>query len=384
VIGIPRSTPRRVSWLISAALILTSIGVTLAAWLGPALSLAVALTWQRADPWLARFQDAVVVEELSIDAGEDRHVAADLYRSSAPGGSLMLVHGLSPLGRRHPEIVRIARLLARHHRVVLVPQIEGLATFRISGREVGDVRAALRALQARGGSVGVVGFSFGSGPTLLAAADEPGLSLVATFGGYADLRDIIVFLATGVHRFGGRQYVQPPEPSNRWKLLALVSCCVEDEADHRRLEQIALRRLRNPLDDTGALERELGPAGRAALALALNRRENAVDGLVAALPRTARDGLARLSPLPAIPRLSGRLLFVHGAGDASVPFTESLRLAEASGGRTDAVILESFTHIVTPPFWHSLAGRVRDGRRMLLLSEGLLTAAPDAPLTTMR
>ena len=67
-----------------------------------------------------------------------------------------------------------------------------------------------------------------------------------------------------------------------------------------------------------------------------------------------------------------------------MPFTESLRLAEASGGRTEAVILESFTHIVTPPFWRSLASRVRDGRRILLLSEGLLTAAPDAPLTTMR
>jgi hypothetical protein len=267
-----------------------------------------------------------------------------------PGGSLLLVHGLSPLGRRHPDIVRIARLLARHHRLVLVPQIEGLATFRISGREVADVRAALHALQARSSSVG------------LAAAEEPGLSLVATFGGYADLRDIIVFLATGVHRFGGRQYVQVPETSNRWKLLALVSSCVEDEADHRRLERIALRRMRSPLDDTGALERELGPAGRAALAVALNRREDAVDGLVAALPQSARDGLARLSPLPAIPRLSGRLLFVHGAGDASVPFTESLRLAETSGGRTEAVTLESFTHIVTPPFWGSLASRVRDGR----------------------
>jgi fermentation-respiration switch protein FrsA (DUF1100 family) len=243
-----------------------------------------------------------------------------------------------------------------------VPQIEGLATFRISGRAVADVRAALHALQARSSSVGVVGFSFGSGPTLLAAAEEPGLSLVATFGGYADLRDIIVFLATGVHRFGGRQYVQVPETSNRWKLLALVSSCVEDEADHRRLERIALRRMRSPLDDTGALERELGPAGRAALAVALNRREDAVDGLVAALPQSARDGLARLSPLPAIPRLSGRLLFVHGAGDASVPFTESLRLAETSGGRTEAVTLESFTHIVTPPFWGSLASRVRDGR----------------------
>jgi pimeloyl-ACP methyl ester carboxylesterase len=384
VTGVNRPTRRRVSWLIGAALLLTSLGIGLAAWLGPALTLAAALTWRRVDPWLARFQDPVAVEALSIDAGDHRHVLADLYRSGAPGGSLMLVHGLSPLGRRHPDIVRIARLLARHHRLVLVPQIEGLATFRISGREVADVRAAIRALQARGGAVGVVGFSFGSGPTLLAAADEPGLSLVATFGGYADLRDIIVFLATGAHRFGGRQYVQTPEPSNRWKLLALVSCCVEDEADHRRLEQIALRRLRDPLDDTAALERELGPAGRAALALALNRREDTVDGLLAALPRTARDGLARLSPLPAIPRLKGRLLFVHGAGDASVPFTESLRLAEASAGRTEAVILESFTHIVTPPFWRSLASRVRDGRRMLLLSEGLLTTAPEAPLTTMR
>ena len=362
---------RRLSWVVGTALIVVALSVALAIWFRPALTMTMALTWRRADPWLARLQDAVVVEELSIAAG-DRRVPADLYRTSAPGGAIVLVHGLSPLGRRHPDIVRIARLLARHHRLVLVPQIEGLATFRMSGHEVADLRATLRALQARTPSVGIVGFSFGSGPALLAAADVPGLSLVATFGGYADLRHIILFLATGVHRFDGRQYVQPPEASNRWKLLALMTVAVEDEADRRRLERIAARRLADRRDDTGELERALGPAGQAVLALAMNRREDAIAGLLAALPASARTGLERLSPLPAIPRLRGRLLFVHGAGDTSVPFTESLRLA-AAAGRTEAVILESFTHIITPPFWSSLGRRVRDGGRLVQVFDALLS-----------
>jgi pimeloyl-ACP methyl ester carboxylesterase len=215
------------------------------------------------------------MEEVAVETGDGRLVA-DLYRPAAPRGALVLVHGLSRAGRRHPDLVRLARLLARHRRLVLVPQFEGMVAFRPSGREVDEVAAALRALAARATGVGVVGFSFGAGPALLAAARAPGLSLTASFGGYAELDGVIAYLTTGVHAFGGRRHARPQEEYNRWKLLALLAGFAEDEHDRGRLDGIAERKLADPGADTGALEAGLGPGGHAILALVRNRREDAV------------------------------------------------------------------------------------------------------------
>jgi pimeloyl-ACP methyl ester carboxylesterase len=255
-----------------------------------------------------------------------------------------------------------------------VPHFDGLAAFRLSGREVADVRAALGALGQRTAAVGIAGFSFGAGPALLAAADVPQLTLAASFGGYADLRDVIRYVTTGAHDVGGRHAMRPPEEYNRWKLLALLVDFVHDARDRRLLHTIALQKLADPGVDTRAVEADLGRDGLAVRALVMNRREEAFDALLAALPADARVAMGRLSPLAALPRLRGRLLIAHGAGDVSIPFTESLRLAQA--GHAGAVILETFEHTRTQPFWPTLGGRLRDGGRLLRLSDALLARLP--------
>lgn len=364
---------RRVFLVASVTLAAALAGLALLVRIVPALSLSLALALPGIEPWLAPLLDEPVVEELAIDV-EGGRLVADLYRPTMPLGGVLLVHGLSSAGRRHPELVRLARLLARHGRLVLVPQFEGLTAFRLSGHEVAEVRAALGVLATRSSSVGVVGFSFGAGPALLAAADVSDLTLTASFGGYADLRDVVVYITTGTHEFGGHQYRQRPEAYNRWKLLALLVGFVEDARDRRSLDRIATRRLADPGGDTGTLEAELGPEGRAILALVLNESSDAVGPLLAALPSGARAAMDRLSPLGAVPRLSGRLLIAHGLGDASIPFTESLRLAEASYGRTAAVLLETFEHTGPRALWPSIRGRVRDGVRLIRLADALLAA----------
>jgi len=174
--------------------------------------------------------------------------------------------------------------------------------------------------------------------------------------------------------FGGRHYWQPPEEFNRWKLLALLVDFVENGHDRQLLNRITQRRLADPSGDTRSIEAALGPEGRTILTLILNRRADAIAPLLAALPAGARTAIARLSPLAAVPELPGRLLIAHGAGDASIPFTESLRLADASHGRATAVILETFEHTRPQPLWSSISGRVRDGARLIGLADALLAA----------
>jgi hypothetical protein len=339
---------------------------------GASVGLALTLAVPAAERWSFSFHSEPAREEISLQV-EGRAILADLYRPGVPRGALLLVHGLSRAGRRQPDLARLAWLLARHDRLVLVPQLDGLAAFRLGGREIAEVRAALGYLVRLGHHpIGLAGFSFGAGPALLAAADVPELALTASFGGYADLRHVATFLTTGAHGFEGERRIHPPEEYNRWKLIALLAPFVQDDRDRRALDAIAERRLRDPAADTGALEMSLGAAGRSVQALALNRAPDATPALLAALPRAALAAMDAMSPLAVVSRLPGRLVIAHGAGDASIPFTESLRLAAASGGRARAVILTTFHHTGPPDLWHAIAHGPGDALRLVHLTDALL------------
>jgi len=340
---------------------------------GPTLTLTIALAFPSAERWLAPLFPDPTREEIVIQVN-GRQLHADLYRPPKPRAALLLVHGLSRAGRRHSDLVRLAELLARRRELVLVPEFEGLTAFKLTGREVEEVRGALDHLTGVHRTVGVAGLSFGTGPALLAAADRPQLRLVGSFGGYADLRTVIAFVTTGVHAFQGQRQFQRQEEYNRWKLLALLSGYVEPDGDRRLLEAIAERKLENPMEVTASLEAGLQGPGRSVMNLVLNRREDTVAPLLAALPARVQEALDQLSPLAVVPRLSGRLLIAHGAGDESIPFTESLRLAHASGGRARLVILQTFHHTGPRPFFESVRLRAQDGWNLMLLVDDLLTA----------
>jgi len=339
---------------------------------GPAATLSLTLALPATEAWLAPVLPDPVREDIIL-AAESRRIPADLYRPAKARGALLLIHGLSRAGRRHTELVRLARLLARHGELVLVPEFAGLVVFRLGGTEIDEILDALRYLTELSDAVGIVGFSFGAGPALLAAAEVTSLRLVGSFGGYADLQNVITYVTTGVHTFGGRRYAQRQEEYNRWKLLALLVGLVDSERDREILGAIAERRLENPAADTGELGVKLGREGRAVLSLVLNREEGGVARRLADLSPRARAVLASLSPLAVVPRLRGRVLIAHGAADDSIPFTESLRLAEAAGGRAQLAILHTFHHTGPQPFWRSLRARVQDGWSLFRLADALLS-----------
>jgi hypothetical protein len=336
----------------------------------PALALSLALVLPATEAWFAPFLAQVAQEEVRLTTADGGRLDADIYRPARPVAGLVLVHGLSPSGRRHPDLMRLGRLLAQHGQLILVPHFKGLAAFHLSGREIEEIRTAQRYLAGLTTSVGIAGFSFGAGPALRAAADAPDLRLAASFGGYADLRNVIAYITTGVHSFAGERYVQDQQEYNRWKLLALLLDAVENEHDRRLLQAIADRKLANPTHDTAALEAGLGGEGQRALALVLNRREEAVEPLLAALSPRVRRALERLSPLAAVPHLSGRLLIAHGMADDSIPFTESLRLAEAAGHARVAIF--ATLHHTGPDVGLGLWRCAMDALNMLALADALL------------
>jgi hypothetical protein len=359
-------------WVGFLALTVAVVTTATAVRLAPSLTLAVSLASPEAARWLAPLSAHVDRQEVNIFVGA-RAVAADLYRPREPAGALVLVHGLSRAGRRQPDLERLAHLLAGRGQLVLVPHFEGMAAFRLGGTEVADVRAAVEYLRRLDPRVGLAGLSFGAGPALLAAAELPDLRVVGAFGGYADLRHVVAFITTGVHSWAGQRHVHRQEEYNRWKLLSVLVPFADEGRDRATLTAIAERRLANPFEDTGALEADLGRDGQAMLALVLNRREEAVATLLGALPPRARQGLARLSALGAVTQVRGRLLIAHGAADASIPFTESLRLAAAAPITPRVLILRDFHHTGPQSAWSALTGGLSDGWGLVGLLDDLLS-----------
>jgi hypothetical protein len=350
---------RSTLWIGLGAFVLAAVLGALWLAYGPALALSLALAFPAAEPWLPGA--AVVREEVQIPfAG--RIVAADLYRSARPRGTVLLVHGLSAAGRRQPDLARLARLLARQGPLVLVPQFDTLAAFKLDGREVPAIIAALDHAAGLARPVAVAGFSFGAGPALLAAAERPGIRLAGSFGGYADLRSVITFITTDAGA----------EPYNRWKLLQLLAGLVGDARDRAGLDTIALAKLANPFENTSRRESELRAEGRAVLALVHNRRADAVGGLLAGLSSDTQAALDRLSPLSVMSRLRGRALIAHGRADKSIPYTESVRLAEGAG--TQVIILATFHHTGPLSLLEVMRAGVPDGWKLVSLAEALLSA----------
>jgi pimeloyl-ACP methyl ester carboxylesterase len=350
--------------------------VLLAAPRGSRLASAHLLAFDLLVPGWAPTVHSVGHEPVTFDGS-----TADLYRPGGrPRGGLVLVPGLSREGKNHPAFQRLARSLARVGFLVLAPDFPGLRAFQVAESDMRVIVRAVQTLRVEGGSpTGVLGFSFGAGPALLAAADpaiRDQIALVGSLGGYWDLANVIGFITTGWFEADGQWRQGAQQPYNRWKLLAALVPYVADPGDRARLQRLAERKLADPGEDVRVELAKLGVEGWRLLALVENRQRDRVANLLASLTPAMRERLQRLSPATAIGGVKARLLVAHGRDDDSIPYTESVRLARAAPNLGRLVIFDGFTHVFpSEGGWSSRLRQVRDLERLVLLLDDLLRMA---------
>lgn len=280
-------------------------------------------------------------------ARERLSIGADVYLPVAlrPSRGLVLVHGLAPEGKDDPRLSEAARLLARAGFRVAVPTIPGLTRLRLRPEDAEPVVAAIQALAKEDPSrrVSVLGVSVGAGPALLAAADPRVADRVGTvlsLGGYASTVELLRYFLTGAYGYGRISGRVSPRPEAARLFLRANLDLLKNTEDRHALD--AWLSEPSPKPPMG-----LSPEGKAVMRLVENRDPGQVDGLVQALPADLRQLLARLSPERVIAQIPARLLLVHGQRDPAVPFTESLRLADAARGRagTRLIVVGVVAHV---------------------------------------
>ena len=312
--------------------------------------------------WLSRQTPTPVVESLA--AGDVApEPSPDLWhpggRNHGPWPGLLLVHGLTPDGKRDTRLTATAALLARAGFAVAVPELPALRAQHLRPSDARVVRETLDRLAAspgvRRGPVAVIAVSVGLAPVALALDDAVmanRVRLVVALGGYADARELVRYFTTGAYAFDGTIGRAAVDPALAGSFLAQNLDLVPDERDRAAVEAALRGRPAGP---------DVGPGARAVLALLQNRDPARVDGLMDALPTTTRELLDTLSPARHLGKTGARLLLVHGRDDPAIPFTESLRLAAAVPDRSRLVVVGLVGHVEgQPPSW----GRLWDFARL--------------------
>ena len=313
----------------------------------------------------------------------------DLYLPAEPRAALLMVPGVTPLGRDDPRLIAFAGTLAAHSFLVFVPELPGLRAQRV-GRD--DLRAIARAGDALATCFApdppprfaVAAISYAVAPAILAALNEPGgerLELIVGIGGYHDIVASITYLTTGYYRpapGAGWRYGSP-EPIARWVFVQASALHVPDPRDRELLTAIAQAKLADLDADVRGLAAGLDAGGRAMLDLAENADPDRVPELLAALPVPVRREIELLD-LKRYPLqdLRADLLLIHGRDDPLIPATESRALAAAAPqGRADVFVVGNLSHVEIHP------GGIPDmlllwqaAYRLLALRDGL--TVPDA------
>ncbi len=303
--------------------------------------------------WLTRRPQEVRV----MFPGTHRMMEANLY---VPAGGerragVVLVHGVVETGKDDSRMVWIARLLARSGFIVLVPDFSGFKSLRLRTSDIGEMADAavyLRALHERvlPDRVGMIGFSYGAGPMLIAAADprfEGRLKFVVSFGGYHDLVQVIKFVTTGYYQYGEERGYAKPDDYTRWIFLRYNLDLLRDPVDQAILAKVSEAKGWGSPGPGPAAPSDLTPEGRSVYNLLVNRDPEKVGALVARLAPSIREMIDQLSPSRQIRHLSAYTIIVHSDPDPFIPHTESIALADVLGreGKVRLEILRLFRHV---------------------------------------
>ncbi len=304
---------------------------------------------------LERFTPEPSVAALSFPY-DHRMMRADLYRppDNKIRAGIILNHGVILAGKDDPRLVSLAKSLARVGFAVLVPEFKGMKELKVKSSDTEEIIAAFNYFSTlKGvdpGRIGIFSFSYAAGPMLMAAADErirDKVRFLVSFGGYYDVKELIIYSLTGHYEYEGRAFYHEPEEYNRWVLLHNYLDVVEPGPDRDILAEIDRLKSRDKYADISPFVKKLKYEGKSVMKLFLSPDPGEVKKAISQLPPGLQKEIEDLSPSRAISRIRAHLILAHGYSDPSIPYTQTLKLAQAVADKNQVKvgIFKLFVHV---------------------------------------
>ncbi|MGZ4897022.1 MAG: alpha/beta hydrolase [Candidatus Angelobacter sp.] len=247
-----------------------------------------------------------------------------------PGG-VVLLHGVHHLGIDDPRMWNLARALASTGVLVLTPELQDLADYRVTARTIdviGDSAVVLSTRMRR--RVGVMGLSFAGGLSLLAANRSEfrdSIGFVVAIGAHDDMGRVARFFAANV--IATPDGLEAPVQAHEYGALVLAYSHLEDFFSPQDVP-IAREALRQWLweqpDDALKTAAALSAAGQKELDLLLHHRDQLREPLLGEIT-LHKDEMDAVSPHGHLAQLHTSVFLLHGAGDTIIPSSETLWLA---------------------------------------------------------
>ena len=316
---------------------------------------AAALLTAFADPAaktaLSAFASAPLDEQDgALEAGAKTRLY--LPRGAVRPAGVVLLHGVHRLGIDEPRLVRFARSIARAGYVVLTPELEEIAAYRIEPATIETIGAAAHALATKlGRPVGVMGMSFAGGLALLAAAEprfRDDIAFVVAVGAHDDLARVAGFFATDrARRPDGSSQELAAHP---YGVLVLVYSDVEaffsraDAAVARDAIRLALWEQQDQAKKRAA---ELSPGGRARFLALLDHDLDAIGPDLRAFIAKRAAAMRAVSPHDRLASIAAPVFLLHGESDTVIPATETLWLERdvPASHLVDALVSPAIVHV---------------------------------------
>lgn len=247
-----------------------------------------------------------------------------------PGG-VVLAHGVHHLGIEDPRMWNLARALAGAGVLVMTPELQDLADYRVTARTIDLIGDAAVVLSTRTNhTVGLMGLSFAGGLSLLAAEKHdyaPKIGFVVAIGAHDDMERVARFFAanTITTADGKESHLQAHE----YGVLVLAYSHLEDffspqdiPAAREALRQWLWEQQAEAIRAAAALS----PAGRKEFDELLHHRELLRAALLQEIT-LHKDEMDAVSPHGKMSVLAAPVYLLHGAGDTVIPPSETLWLA---------------------------------------------------------
>lgn len=297
--------------------------------------------------------DVANVEELSLDVAGHAVPARIYHAKNATAPGIVLCHGIHRLGIDEPRLGRFARALASSGIHVLTPRIDALTDYKIDAASVPTIDVAARTLAVRLGRsrVGVMGFSFAGGLSLVAASQPEtsrAIGLVVAVGAHDDLARVTRFFGTGATTLpDGKPFAMTPHEYGPLVLAYGAADSFFANEDIAVAREAMRLKLWERHDEATREAEKLSPAGKARWAQLVSGQRAAITPILDRLASQNEATFRAASPHGKLATVRVPVFLLHGAGDTVIPPSETWWLASQVGAERlrDVLVSPIIQHV---------------------------------------